>query len=205
MNRLATIARRGLVVLALASWPALAGAVETPEFAVEPVANPGGGLEVDLDRNGRGRAQVEVRNKLAEELVVQFAVVPAQVSPEGKPSLGGDAAPAAWVKAPGTLRLAPQSRQQVRVAVQRPKDASLNLVATAALTVQRVVADPASAAVIQQSALVIYMRPSKQAPTVAGLPPLIAALAALALLGSGGWAGVYAARQRSRKAQSDPG
>lgn len=216
MTKRAFHAFSGLVALAVLSWPAGAFGVETPEFALEPAGKAGGGLEIRLDPDGRGRGQVEVRNKLDSEIVLEVSVVPAQVSADGRPSLGGDPAPVAWVKAPTEVRLEAQQRRKIDVTVRRPRPAgddtddgsddagdadSAPALATAALSVQLKVTGEAPA-VIQQSALVIYMRPSSKPATIVGLPPMVAAIGGLALVISGGWTWIAVSRQRRRVKQA---
>lgn len=177
-------------------WPSPAGAIETEAFGIEP-AEPvsGSRLPVEVRAGETTSTAVALRNKTGDELTLVLRAAPAHVGPDGTPVLGGDPAPAEWVRIEhDVVRLEAGARQVVTIDVEAPR--SLPERATAAVVARPADTSGAGPAVLQEVGLVLRMTRTGPATapaepgilgTATGSPGGIAvAVAALALVVAGG-------------------
>ena len=185
--------RRGLVALAvLASVllsPAIAGALGTSQFTIEP--GPGARAEPGTDRlvvtpkrGGSSHTSVLLTNRLDRPLELRLEVEPVELAPSGSAKLGGDGRGVSWVDLQRErVVLEPKESVVVLATVHVPRSAS-EAERPVGILAEPVAPDGEQSAVVQRLALVLYIRPHGTAPrpivliTVA----LVIALAVLAAI-----------------------
>lgn len=164
------LAAAAVIIVTVIALPAVAGAIATSQFSIEPasgVARLAGTdrLVVTPKRGATGHTAVRVTNLRDETLALQMDVVPITVHGTGPASLGGSDRPVGWTDLDrDRVRLAPRESAVVEVSVHVPRKA------TAAERTVGILATPIAAegapapSVVQQLALVVYIRPHGTAP-----------------------------------------
>ena len=176
-----------LVVLAL---PAVAGAMATSQFSIEPASGASlvrgqDRLLVTPRRGATSHTQVEVTNRLARPLTLRMDVVAVTVKPDGTASLGGDDRAVAWTRLDRErVVLGPHESAIVTAAVHVPRRASSAPRTVGILAEPLPKAGAPPPAVVQRLALVVLIRPHGTAsqPTVLILVALAIVLAVFAAM-----------------------
>lgn len=186
MRRLALVAV-ALVALAVTAVPA--GAIETADFAIDPVG-AGGKVKAPVQAGTTTTSGVQVWNKTPRPLALRLGVAPVTVDGSGTASLGGDATAVGWVKlAERQVQLAPGERRVVDFGVHPPRQVTGGT-KTVAIVAEPVTAE--DAAVVQRLAVVAYLTPQGSLRATLGWLGWVAG--ALCLLVFAGF--VHSARRR---------
>jgi len=175
------------------------GAIETGSFGLDVArGTPDGRLHIPVRAGRTTTGSVQLWNKTSAPIDLRLSVAPATVDATGAASMGGDAAPVAWVKTPSPVHLAADERRSVDIEVHGPRH-RLAKSATVAIVAEPA-APPADAAVIERVALTTFLEPtSDKAPTVLGVLPWVAAALLVAVV-----LALRAARRRRRPAPGAP-
>lgn len=195
-----------------------AGAVETAEFGLEPVAGADGEQRPAFRTHVSPGATVSERfvvwNKTPEVLSVRLEPVTAEVDADGQPHLGGDPAVLEWVDLEEReVRLAPGASQQLSFTVTPPDDFAED--ASFAILAEPVREASGGSQVISRVAVLAYVTPAAAvagvtehaAPGGGGGGPAILPLvgAALVLAAAGGLVAAGRTRTRQSGAAAPPG
>ncbi len=184
-----------------------AGAIETTSFGIEPVdrdPSKGAGVPVDLRAGETTEVALRVWNKTDADLTLQLRAAAATVEESGTPRLGGDPAPAEWIRLRDTtIVLRPGERRVVTVDVAAPNRLAPTE-RTAAVVARPQVNGDTPPAVLQEVGLVFRMEPADGAPLVApdsgaGAPTWLLGVAG-ALVAAGAGVLVHEAWRRRRVA-----
>lgn len=196
------LAALGLVATAVLVSPAIAGALGTSQFTIEP--GPGARtdqrtdrLVVTPERGGSSRTSVQLTNRLDRPLELRLEVEPVEVRPSGAAALGGDGRGVSWVDLDrDRLVLAPQQATVVLATIHVPRSAS-DAERTVGILAEPIAPGDQQTAVIQRLALVLYIRPGRPAPRPVVLIG-IALVMAVAVLGAVVWLAPSLPRRATR-------
>ncbi|HUQ40162.1 MAG TPA: hypothetical protein VM030_08380 [Acidimicrobiales bacterium] len=169
------------VVVPLGITAAPAGAIETSQFGIDPVATPGqeaDRISPEVRAGKETTGAVRVWNKTDKPVDLRMWAAPASFDRAGVVSLGGDGEASAWVEVPGAVHLGPKESRQVTVTVTGPRHVSPGTKPVALMA--EVTSSGSAPAVLQRLAVVAYLRPA--GPSSAALPRALVALAVLLLL-----------------------
>jgi hypothetical protein len=183
------VAALTLILLAVVALPAIAGAMATSQFALEPA--PGASLVTGQDRllvrpkrGATSHTQVQVTNRRSRPLTLRMDVVPVTVKPDGTASLGGDYRAVGWIRLERErVVLGPHESAIVTAAVHVPRRASEAPRTVGILAEPLPKAGAPPPAVVQRLALVLLIEPHGTASRPTALI-VIALVVVLAVFGA---------------------
>lgn len=159
-----------VVVVTVLGSPAVAGALGTSQFTIDPA--PGARTDPSTDRlivtpkrGGSSQTSVLLTNRLDRPLELRLEVEPITLTASGSASLGGDGRAVDWVQLERErVVLGPHRSAIVSAKIRVPRGAS-EMEQTIGILAEPLAEQGSPApSVIQRLALVVYIRPHGTAP-----------------------------------------